>query len=246
MRNLVIVISLVFIAIVAVSYFYFSNLAEKQPTQIPAPPAAAASVDIALSDPRDGNGALWAYALNGGSTSHPSVHQYSDSSRFILVQDAYHILHAISPDGQKLWNAQLPGPIVDSVSQLPDQSLVFTTAERLYRIDTEGDPLPGFSLRLPQRATQGAAILPQPAEDAVRIQVGTGRQELMYDGRGRLLRRQTLGRNARTGDGAEADSTFTSLPHGCGPLAYVGPLQNDGQRYLICGKSDGKLYCFPY
>lgn len=246
MRNLVIVISLVFIAIVAVSYFYFSNLAEKQPTQIPAPPAAAASVDIALSDPRDGNGALWAFALNGGSTSHPSVHQYSDSARFIIVQDAYHILHAISPEGQKLWNAQLPGPIVDRVSQLPDRSLVFTTAERLYRIDTEGDPLPGFSLKLPQQATQGAVISRQTADDAVRIQVVTSSQDLTYDGRGQLLRRQTIRRNARTDDDGNADSAFTDLPHGCGPLAYVGPLRSDDQRYLLCGKSDGNLYCFLY
>jgi len=246
MRNLVIVISLVFIAIVAVSYFYFSNLDDKQAAQTPALPAEAAAVETALSEPINGNGALWAFALNGGSISHPSVHQYSDSTRFILVQDAYHILHAISPKGQKLWNAQLPGPIVDSVSQLPDHSLVFTTAERLYRIDTEGDPLPGFSLKLPQRATQGAVIIQQPADDAVRIQVGTNRQDLTYDGRGKLLRRQTLRRNVRTGDGGKTDSTFTDLPHGCGPLAYVGPLRNDGQRYLLCSKSDGNLYCFTY
>src|SRR5690606_39144834 len=249
MRNLVIVISLVFIAIVAVSYFYFSNLAEKQPTQIPAPPAAAASVDIALSDPRDGNGALWAYALNGGSTSHPSVHQYSDSARFIIVQDAYHILHAISPEGQKLWNAQLPGPIVDSISQLSDRSLVFTTAERLYRIDTEGDPLPGFSLKLPQRATQGVVATDQPADDGrIRIEVTGNRQVMSYDGRGRLLRQHARSSNDRANDenGRTDEVPLADLPNDCGPLVYAGPLYDDDQQYLLCGKTDGDLYCFPY
>ena len=194
------------------------------------------------------SGALWTFDLNGGAIAPPSVHRDTDSTYFILVQDAYHIIHAISPDGQKLWNAQLPGPIVDHIVQLSDHSLVFTTAERLYRIDTEGDPLPGFSLKLPQQATRGTVVT-RPLEDGtVRIQVGTGRHDLTYDGRGDLLRRETHPRNAggKNGDRDEADRTIANLPHGCGPLAYAGPLYNDDQRYLLCSKDDRKLYCFRY
>lgn len=244
MRNLIIGISVLFVAIIAVSYFYFSNLDERG--AVPLATAPPEQVGAAPAEPAASNDALWAFDLNGGAISRPSVHRYTDSSLFILVQDAYHIIHAISPDGEKLWNAQLPGPIVDSISQLPDHSLVFTTAERLYRVDTEGDPLPGFSLKLPQRATRGAVTIRQPSDDAVRIQVGTDRQDLSYDGHGKLLRRQAHDRDAGTSDNDQANRTFADLPHGCGPLAYAGPLYNDGHRYLLCNKSDGNLYCFRY
>ncbi|MEC3879045.1 hypothetical protein [Parapedobacter sp. 10938] len=241
MRNLIIVISLVFIAIIAVSYFYFSNLDEREPAQPPeiAPDEVGA---VPAEPPAAENGILWTFDLNASAITSPSIHRNGDSTRFILVQDAYHILHAISPEGQKLWNAQLPGPLVDSISQLTDGSLVFTTAERLYRIDTEGDPLPGFSLKLPQRATQGAVA---KADGTVRIDVGTRRQVLSYDGRGRLLRRQARSRRSSSDEVDPADQPTASLPHGCGPIAYVGPLNGSGQRYLLCGK-DGKLYCFRY
>ena len=252
MRNLVIVISFVFIAIIAASYFYFSNLGEKGAVQSPETTAAAAAANRGPSEPSASpasNGALWTFDLNGGAITRPTVHQYGDSARFILVQDAYHILHAISPEGQKLWNAQLPGPIVGRISQLADRSLVFTTAERLYRVDTEGDPLPGFSLKLPQQAEKGAIAKDGPANDnaRLRIQVGTSRQDLTYDGRGNLLGRHTRGRDAPADDlDQPADSIPSNLPHDCGPLAYLGPLHNDGQRYLLCGKRDGKLHCFRH
>ncbi|MGV3761446.1 hypothetical protein [Parapedobacter sp.] len=242
MRNLIIVISLVFIAIIAVSYFYFSNLAEKDTTRLPEI-ASEEAVGTPEEPPASDKGILWTFELNGGAINRPSIHRYDDSMRFILIQDAYHILHAISPRGQKLWNAQLPGPIVDSISQLTDGSLVFTTAERLYRIDTEGDPLPGFSLTLPQRATQGAIAT---GEGPVRIEVETSRQVLSYDGRGRLLRRQARNLSDHTDETDEPAPTAATLPHGCGPFAYIGTLDGSSQRYLLCGKDDRKLYCFLY
>lgn len=242
MRNLVIVISVVFVAIIAVSYFYFSNLDEKVPAQLHE--TVSEEVGPEPAEPQANNGALWAFDLNGGAIGKPSVHLYSDSTRFILVQDAYHILHAISPDGQKLWNAQLPGPIVDSISQLADHSLVFTTAERLYRIDTAGDPLPGFSLTLPQQATEGATATSN--QGTVRIEVATSRQVLSYDGRGKLLRRQARSRNGTPGNTDHVEHTQANLPHDCDPLAYIGPLYDDGERYLLCSKGSQKLYCFRY
>src|SRR5690606_31621564 len=96
---------------------------------------------------------VWSFALNARLSNKPIVYDLDSTNRFILVQDAYHILYAISANGQQLWNAQLPGPILGSIQQLADLSLVFTTPQRLYRIDTEGDPIPGFSLQLPQKAT---------------------------------------------------------------------------------------------
>lgn len=248
MRNLIIVISVVFIAIIAVSYFYFSGLDETGAAE-QLPIAEAEEVNSTPQEQAGGDGSLWTFGLNSGAITVPSVHLDGDGTRFILVQDAYHILHAISPDGQKLWNAQLPGPIVDSISQLPDHSLVFTTAERLYRIDTEGDPLPGFSLRLPQQATQGAVATGRTADGGtIRIEVAGSRQVMSYDGRGRLLQRQARSSSAGASDenNQAVRDALSSLLHDCSPLAYVGPLYDDDQRYLLCGKSDGDLHCFRY
>ena len=241
MRNLIIGISVLFVAIIAVSYFYFSDLAEKDAADQAS--GILGETEAVSTEQNANDGALWTFDLNGGAINSPSVHRDTDNTYFILVQDAYHIIHAISPDGRKLWNAQLPGPIIDRIVQLSDYSLVFTTAERLYRIDTEGDPLPGFSLQLPQRATRGAVVIRQPEDGPARIQVGTGKHNLAYDGRGNLLGRETHSQDAETN---ESDLDEAALPHGCGPLAYAGPLYNDGQRYLLCSKDDRKLYCFRY
>lgn len=245
MRNLIIIISVLFVTIIAVSYFYFSNLSENNRTQPDENELEEAYTE--QDEPTVGSNVLWTFDLNGGAITNPSVQQYGDSTRFILVQDAYHILHAISPDGKKLWNAQLPGPIIDSISQLSDHSLVFTTADRLYRIDTDGDPLPGFSLTLPQQATHGALAI-NDGDGMVRIEVTGRRQVLLYDGRGKLLRRQARNNSAgSSGMEDEVTSTLLSnIPDDCGPLVYIGPLNDDSQRYVLCGKNDRKLHCLLY
>lgn len=248
MRNLIIGISAVFIAIIAVSYFYFSRLDERH--MVTEPPVAQSDSTGVMNleqESAHNEGTLWEFRLNSGAITAPSVHLNSDSSRFILVQDAYHILHAISADGQKLWNAQLPGPIIDSISQLADLSLVFTTAERLYRIDTDGDPLPGFSLRLPQRAIHGIATSGPSSDGGIHIEVIGNRQIMSYDGRGRLLWQQRRSNSDRADDTEQsATNTLGDLPNDCSPLAYIGPLYDDNQQYLLCGKPDGNLYCFSY
>ncbi|SEK67181.1 hypothetical protein [Parapedobacter koreensis] len=130
--------------------------------------------------------AQWAFDLNGQLITDPIVCHYNDTSSFILAQDASYILHAIATDGRKLWNAQLPGPILGDIQQLTDGSIMLTTARRLYRLDTNGDPLPGFSLQLPRDATYGATVY-EDGQD-VRLFVPAKNHILAYDGRGSRLR----------------------------------------------------------
>lgn len=127
----------------------------------------------------------WAFDLNGNLITNPEVFHYNDTSEFILAQDAGHILHAINSNGQKLWNAQLPGPILGKIRQLTDSTIVLTTAKRLYRIDTDGNPLPGFSLVLPRDATHGATVYED--DQQVRIFIPAKNRILAYDGRGSRL-----------------------------------------------------------
>src|SRR5690606_33015930 len=73
----------------------------------------------------------WTFNLRGKLISQPQVFHYDDTSRFILAQASNHILYALSPTGEQLWNAQLPGPVLGEIHQLSDNSIVLTTAERL-------------------------------------------------------------------------------------------------------------------
>ncbi len=246
---MIIFTSLVFIAVLVTSYWYFADLERRGRDQRPdtgiADEPERGETSTAHSD---GDGTpLWTFELNGGPSAAPTVLRYDGANRFILVQDTYHILHAISTTGKKLWNAQLGGPILDSIQQLPDRSLVFATAERLYRIDTEGDPLPGFSLRLPQGATQGA-VASTESGDRIRIDVPTRSGLLSVDGRGARLgsTRRRIADQANRDKRLPIDSPtqHEDLPTDCGPNAYVGALNDDGQVYLLCGKADGALHCY--
>jgi len=244
MRNLIIVTSAVFIAIVVVSYVYFSNLSEIEQygqEDIDIIDRAADSVDKMVTDGITENlSPLWTFKLNAEPTSKPGVFLLDDTQRFVLVQDAYHILYAVSANGEKLWNAQLPGAIVGSIQQLADSSLLFTTTERLYRIDRAGDPLTGFSLPLPQKATGSGATASYQDKDEIRIDVQAGSRIFSFDGRGRRI----PSRNAHPALDIQVPPG-TDSPVDCGPFAYYGPLLTEETNYLLCG-NEGKLSCFRY
>lgn len=249
MRNLIIITSVVFIAIVVTSYVYFSNLEKKD--QLWQEGGEIADVDTSAADATAQHAVpLWTFDLNAEPANEPAVFLLNDAHRFVLVQDAYHILYAVSANGEKLWNAQLPGAIIGKIHQLPDSSLLFTTAERLYRIDNEGDPLPGFSLQLPQRATESGATPAYENNGDVRINVQAGNRILSFDGRGKRLQIRSNRANLATAGIDEyppQNSPVDSLPTGCGPLSYYGPLVGNEANYLLCGKDDDRrLYCYRY
>lgn len=238
MRNLIIITSIVFIAIIVASYFYFSKLEKNEfykQAQEENRDGDDAENEPASSGSATGSTPIWTFDLVAKMTSNPAVCTYDSTSRFILVQDAYHILYAVSVDGKKLWNAQLPGPILGSIQQLPDRSLVFTTPERLYRIDTEGDPLPGFSLHLPQKATDGA-VASVEGENNIRIDIPARNHVLSYDGRGLRLQNQTRDHTATLPDqDPDMDTRY-----------YIGPLIGDEGRYLLKSDDDRTLSCYRY
>jgi len=248
MRNLIIITSAVFIAIIVTSYVYFSNLRKNEESEQDG--IEITDVNAAVADGTSAYPApLWTFNLNAEPINKPGVFSLDDIRQFVLVQDAYHILYAISESGEKLWNAQLPGAIVGGIHQLSDSSLLFTTAERLYRIDKEGDPLPGFSLQLPQKATDDGAKASYENSGNVRIDVQAGNRVLSFDGHGRRLQTQRS-LTAAAGDTFDENQEVQtnlrdSLPTGCGPLFYFGPLSGEEINYLLCG-NDQKLVCYRY
>src|SRR5690606_7452322 len=188
MRNLIIITSFVFIAVVVTSYMYFSNLGNKgEPLGLDEVEVVEADQMQKTEETTETTVPLWTFDLNAASARKPSVFSLEDGHRIILIEDAYHILYAISENGEKLWNAQLPGPIVGNILQVDGSNLLFSTTERLYYIDSTGDPLPGFSLKLPRKATDEGVTVSYENNGKARIDVKAGNRILSFDDRGRHL-----------------------------------------------------------
>jgi len=95
----------------------------------------------------------WTYPFEGKLIGSPWVFEHSDTSKMILAQEQNHTVHAIHPNGSKLWSAVFSGRIVGTPFQLADRSIVLVTDNRrLYRFDTSGKVFKNFSLGLPQQA----------------------------------------------------------------------------------------------
>src|SRR5690606_31498072 len=89
----------------------------------------------------------WTYSLDNKAITAPYVFEHSDTSQFILLQELDHTMHAIHPTGTKMWSTVFSGRVIGEIQQLEDRSILLVTDKnRLYRFDTSGEPLPGFSL----------------------------------------------------------------------------------------------------
>lgn len=93
----------------------------------------------------------WIYPLENNVITKPYIFEHSDTSQFILLQELDHTLHAISPSGRKIWSSVFSGRVVGDMMQIADRSIILVTdRNRLYRFDTSGKPMKGFSTGIPE------------------------------------------------------------------------------------------------
>lgn len=118
----------------------------------------------------------WTYDMGSRLINGPYVFEHSDTSQFILVQEQDHTVHAIHPSGNKLWSSVFSGRIVGKAKQLADRSLLLVTdRRRLYRFDSSGKTLQGFSTSVSSEPTgsptiaefSGQQIILIPAKDRI-------------------------------------------------------------------------------
>ncbi|MXV15929.1 chromate resistance protein [Hufsiella ginkgonis] len=100
----------------------------------------------------------WKYRLNAQIANTPQVFSDEQGSPFLVVQDKVNNLYALSPEGKKRWALQLTGRLTGPITQLTDRSLVCTTADYLYRLNTGGSMMAGFPRKLALRASAGATF----------------------------------------------------------------------------------------
>ncbi|KGE15547.1 PQQ-binding-like beta-propeller repeat protein [Sphingobacterium deserti] len=115
----------------------------------------------------------WTYAFENRPITAPWVFEHSDTSQFILIQEQDHTIHGIHPTGKKLWSAVFHGRVVGEAQQLADRSIVLVTdRNQLYRFDTNGDGLPGFSLQLSAEPTYTPTVAELDGQKLILIPAG--------------------------------------------------------------------------
>lgn len=206
----------------------------------------------------------WSYPMKSRLINGPYVFDYADTSQFIVAQEQNHTVHAIRPNGEKLWSAVFSGRIVGEIQQLADRSLLLATdRRRLYRFDTEGHTLTGFSTSLRAEPTASPTLAQHdtlqfivvPSAHSIMafdMQGGpvTGWDEVQVEGR-------ILGPIRQIDDQLVVSTSFgrvyfydfqgnrtkeIDLP---GDITFTGPLgavKNDGVDLLYQADNEGRIY----
>jgi len=127
----------------------------------------------------------WSYKMNARIASAPQVFRNGDQ-HIIMVQDNVYNLYAISDEGKRIWATQLPGTIRGKLYQLKDETIVFNTEDRIYRIHPDGSAVSGFPVSIPQKTVLGLTLTSTDPSSA-RIYIAAQAKILGYSAEGKPL-----------------------------------------------------------
>jgi len=169
---------------------------------------------------------VWKYHLNGRLSIPPQVISGNNSEKLLLVQDNVNNLYIFSREGKKQWSTQLPDKILGTIHQLTDNTLVFNTSKRLYRIDIYGNPNKGFPVNLPKQASYGLTITDNdPAK--LKIFIPCTNQIAAFDASGVTVNGWNKSLNGEI-------------------LFDLKTANLNKTNYLIAGTENGEFYFFNY
>ncbi|WP_160166648.1 hypothetical protein, partial [Arcticibacter svalbardensis] len=166
---------------------------------------------------------VWSFKMNARIASAPVV--FNDGDRkIIMVQDNVYNLYALSDEGKKIWATQLPGTIRGGLYQLNDESIIFNTEDKIYRIHPDGTAVEGYPVTLPQKTVYGLTLTgTDPAQS-----------HLFISAQNKIL--------AYTLEGKEMEGWNKNMPSKlCAAPLYVeiGKL-----HYIIAGTQTGEFFFF--
>ncbi|MCT1525256.1 hypothetical protein [Sphingobacterium hotanense] len=163
----------------------------------------------------------WTYSMGSRLITGPFVFEHSDTSQFIFAQEQDHTVHAVHPSGNKLWTTLFAGRIVGEVQQLQDRSLLAVTdRRRLYRFDSNGKTLRGFS----------TSIKDEPISHPTHVDWG-GQQMLLIPGKNRVMAYNMEGGPIDGWDNVQVDGEI------------LGPVQFHDNKAIVT-TSYGRVYFF--
>ena len=110
----------------------------------------------------------------------------------IAAQDVNNTLYLISDSGNTLWKKQLQGKILGNIEQIDlyknsRLQLVFTTSNRLYILDRNGNDVTPFPLKFNDAITQPLSVFDYDKTGNYRLLVTQGKNLLMYDAKGKSV-----------------------------------------------------------
>jgi hypothetical protein len=136
---------------------------------------------------------VWQRKLDATAGMKPAIVQnHLNGQKEIFIQDVQNRIYLIANDGKILWKQQLEGAIIGEVLQLDyyrnsKLQYIFTTKNKIYLIDRNGNPVEKFPLTLREPATAGISLFDYEKDGTLRIAVPCGKKLYMYDKNGNSL-----------------------------------------------------------
>jgi len=165
----------------------------------------------------------WSYKMNARIASAPQVFRSGDQ-HIIMVQDNVYNLYAISDEGKRIWATQLPGTIRGKLYQLKDETILFNTEDRIYRIHPDGSAVSGFPVSIPQKTVHGLTLTGNDPAKA-KIYIAAQNKILGYTAEGKALENWDKNLPSRI---------FTELLH----------TEAGETPYIIAGTRTGEFFFF--
>jgi hypothetical protein len=105
---------------------------------------------------------LWSAQLDTNAITPPFVVR-KGSEKLIAIQDAHNDLNLYNESGELIWKKFIGEKILSSIVSMDQYNngevqMVFNTPTKLYVIDSKGDSVGAFPIRLPARATNGCLV----------------------------------------------------------------------------------------
>tara|TARA_B110000459_G_scaffold146144_1_gene159257 strand:- start:90 stop:2414 length:2325 start_codon:yes stop_codon:yes gene_type:complete len=121
------------------------------------------------------------------------VSNHKTKGKDILAQDISNNLYLISNKGVVLWKKPLKGAIMDEVEQVDlykngRLQLVFSTPNRIYVIDRNGENVGNFPLEFKDKITQPVAVFDYNKKRNYRFLITQSSSLLMYDQNGKSVK----------------------------------------------------------
>ena len=126
-------------------------------------------------------------------TEPQTVKNHITNTYDIVSQDLNNVLYLISNSGNILWKKQLEGKVLGKIEQIDIYKngrlqLAFATENKVYVLDRNGNNVSPFPMKFNDKITQPLSIFDYDKQKDYRLLVTQGKNLLMYDVKGKVVK----------------------------------------------------------
>ena len=137
---------------------------------------------------------VWKSRIDSTTAFKPAiVVNHLTGEKEIIIQDQMNQIYLLSNAGLILWKQMLDGPLLSEVYQVDYYKngkfqFLFSTRDRIYLLDRNGNPVEKYPVELRSPATAGISVFDYDKDGSIRICVpGEDRKIYMYDKDGKVI-----------------------------------------------------------